>query len=243
MIFYFTGTGNSRWVAEQLSALLGDEAVDIATCLHTEETPAVKDTIGVVFPVHSWMPPRPVMQFLSHLSVPDGTYRYAVCTCGDDAGKAMTHLSHSFHLDAAWSVFMPNTYVPMFQLDTDEVAAKKIDAARKLMPEIAQSVAARASVWKVYEGSFPRVKSYVINPLFLRFYIRPQKFHVDKGCTSCGVCVRLCPMANVCLVDGHPVWGRNCIHCMACLHGCPVGVIQYGNSTQKKGRYRLNRYL
>lgn len=243
MIFYFTGTGNSRWVAKQLSVLLDDETADIATCLRTRVIPVVKDAVGVVFPVHSWMPPSPVMQFLSYLSVPGGTYRYAICTCGDDAGKAMTLLSRSFHVDAAWSVFMPNTYVPMFQLDADEVAAKKIDAARKLIPEITQSVAARSSVWHVYEGSFPRVKSYVINPLFLRFFVRPHKFHTSEGCVSCGVCVRLCPMANVRLADGHPVWGRQCIHCMACLHGCTAGVIQYGNSTQKKGRYRLTRYL
>lgn len=29
MIFYFSGTGNSRWAASQIAALTGDEAVDI----------------------------------------------------------------------------------------------------------------------------------------------------------------------------------------------------------------------
>lgn len=29
MIFYFSGTGNSRWAARQIAALTGDEAVDI----------------------------------------------------------------------------------------------------------------------------------------------------------------------------------------------------------------------
>ena len=45
------------------------------------------------------------------------------------------------------------------------------------------------------------------------------------------------------LADGSPAWGDNCIHCMACLHGCPSGVIQFGKSTRRKGRYNLSRYL
>ena len=52
-----------------------------------------------------------------------------------------------------------------------------------------------------------------------------------------------CPVGNIRLVDGHPVWGKQCIHCMACLHFCPRKVIQYGKATQKKGRYRLEDYL
>ena len=244
MIFYFTGTGNSRWVAGKLAAATGDEVYDISRCLRSGEVPPVICArVGVVFPVHSWKAPRPVVHFLSRLQVPAGVYRYAVCTCGDDAGKTMQCLSRVFPLDAAWSVIMPNTYVPMFSLDTDLVASGKVQAARKLIAEIARSVQAASGVWKVHEGHFPRLKSYVVNPLFGRFVIRTRGFHTDEGCTSCGTCVQLCPMGNVQLVDGRPAWGASCIHCMACLHGCPVEVIQYGTSTQNKGRYRLARYL
>lgn len=243
MIFYFTGTGNSRWVAGQLASALGDEVHDMAVCLRTGEIPRPDGKVGVVFPVHSWRVPRPVLHFLSHLPVPDGTYRYAVCTCGDDAGKAMDFLSRTFAIDAAWSVFMPNTYVPMFRLDADDVAAAKIEDTRKRIPEIARHVREGLPAWEVHEGSFPRFKSYVLGMLFNRFVVHSRGFHTDEGCTSCGTCVRLCPMDNVRLADGSPAWGDNCIHCMACLHGCPSGVIQFGKSTRRKGRYNLSRYL
>ena len=246
MIFYFTGTGNSRWVAEQLAAALGDETYDMAECMRSGVVPvkyAPGEKVGVVFPVHSWKAPLPVLRFLSRLNVPAGIYCYAVCTCGDDAGKAMKSLSRVFNLDAAWSVRMPNTYVPMFQLDSDELAFSKINAARVLIPEIAKSVSGELCEWKVYEGSLPWVKSYILNPLFHRFLVRTRGFHTDEGCTSCGTCVRLCPMGNIHLEHGRPAWGKECIHCMACLHGCPSAVIQYGKSTREKGRYRLSRYL
>ena len=50
-------------------------------------------------------------------------------------------------------------------------------------------------------------------------------------------------LPNIKMVDGRPVWGKQCIHCMACLHACPQEVIQYGKTTRKKGRYRLTDYL
>lgn len=36
MIFYFTGTGNSLWVAKALSEALGEQLVSIAEELHKE---------------------------------------------------------------------------------------------------------------------------------------------------------------------------------------------------------------
>ena len=37
MIFYFTGTGNSLWVAKTLSETLGEPLISIADELHKEE--------------------------------------------------------------------------------------------------------------------------------------------------------------------------------------------------------------
>ena len=37
MIFYFTGTGNSLWVAKALSEALGEQLVSIADELHKEK--------------------------------------------------------------------------------------------------------------------------------------------------------------------------------------------------------------
>ena len=117
-------------------------------------------------------------------------------------------------------VFMPNTYVPMFQLDADDVAAAKIEDTRKRIPEIARHVREGLPAWEVHEGSFPRFKSYVLGMLFIRFVVHSRGFHTDEGCTSCGTCVRLCPMDNVRLADGSPAWGDNCIQ----LHGMPAWV-------------------
>lgn len=155
----------------------------------------------------------------------------------------MNRLAEHFPLDAAWSVAMPNTYVPMFDLDDEALCRKKIENARLAITSIVEDVIARKKAWNVHEGGAAWLKTYVVNPLFVRFIIGSKGFHVDEGCISCGICGKSCPVGNIRLVDGRPVWGKHCIHCMACLHFCPRKVIQYGKATQKKGRYRLGDYL
>ena len=246
MILYFTGTGNSRWIAERLADATHDTVLNIADCLKQEVMPeelTAAEKIGIVFPVHSWYAPRVVVDFLLQLQLPHCRYRYAVCTCGDDMGKGMNRLAKRFPLDAAWSVAMPNTYIPMFHLDDEALCHTKIKDAYQLIASIASEVLQQKKVWKVHEGGAAWLKTYVINPLFVHFIIRSDGFYIDKGCISCGLCSQSCPVNNIETVNRHPAWGEECIHCMACVHACPQKVIQYRKATQKKGRYRLTNYL
>lgn len=248
MICYFSGTGNSRWVARQLAAATHDTVCDMAACLRRKAGPgealAGAETVGFVFPIHGWYAPRPVRGFMRRLSLPRCRYRYAVCTCGDDAGKGMSRLARHFPLDAAWSVAMPNTYIPMFRLDDDALCRRKVAEARLSVGRIAQSVNRREHVWQVHEGGAAWLKTYVVHPLFERFCVRAKGFRAESACTACGLCVRACPMGNVSPGEGgRPVWGTDCIHCMACVHACPVRAIQYNKVTRDKGRYRLADYL
>ena len=71
MIFYFSGTGNSRWVAESLGKRLEDAVEDIADVkIEKEEyTLPEGEILGFVFPVYAWAPPTIVMDFISLLQL------------------------------------------------------------------------------------------------------------------------------------------------------------------------------
>lgn len=66
MIFYFSGTGNSRWAAEQIAALTGDETRDIS---RLEKTPEIRNEgqIGLVFPIYAWGVLEPMLDFVKTL--------------------------------------------------------------------------------------------------------------------------------------------------------------------------------
>ncbi|MCX5694554.1 MAG: EFR1 family ferrodoxin, partial [Candidatus Omnitrophica bacterium] len=58
-----------------------------------------------------------------------------------------------------------------------------------------------------------------------------------EKCTKCGLCVKVCPVMNIQMQDGKPVWLTHCQHCMGCLQWCPVEAIQYRSLTLGKKRY------
>ena len=60
-----------------------------------------------------------------------------------------------------------------------------------------------------------------------------------RDCIGCGQCAKRCPMNNVTIKDGKPVWGKVCTHCMACICYCPVGAIEYGKKSVGQPRYHF----
>ena len=240
MIYYFSGTGNSKWVAEQLAVLTGDKAESVIRAVKDGPT-AICTTgdipFGIVFPVYAWGPPTIVLKFLSSVRAYDPVFTYAVCTCGDNAGNTMEKLRRKFSFKSAYSVVLPNNYIPMFEPDSPDLVRQKIDAARKRLPEIAADIIARRNVFDVRKGAFAALKTTVVNPLFNRFAMSPSRFFVETTCNGCGLCERNCPMGTIKLINNRPVWRGTCQQCMSCINRCPQQAIQYGKTTRKRRRY------
>jgi ferredoxin len=62
-------------------------------------------------------------------------------------------------------------------------------------------------------------------------------FRADGRCNGCGVCARICPVSNVEMVGGRPVWQHRCEQCFACLQWCPGEAIQFRGNTSGQRRY------
>lgn len=248
-IFYFSGTGNSRYVAQTLARLTGDALYDMTQASDTVRGALRYDRIGWVFPVHAWGLPRWVRRFIQ--SLPEGfaapeAYVYGVMTCGDDIGLADRELrsvlqTKGMALRAVFSVQMPNTYVclPGFDVDSEAVANRKLDAARPALDAIAADIlSARRGVSRVTPGSMPWVKSCVLRPLFNRFFVTDRYFHAQPSCNGCHACSAHCPVQNIRhRPDGRPEWLGHCTGCLACYHTCPQHAVRFGHTTRHKGQY------
>ena len=89
-------------------------------------------------------------------------------------------------------------------------------------------------------GLLDRLLSGMVNPVFYAAIVRDRGFCATGACTGCGRCAALCPLENIRLRDGRPVWNGNCTHCMACICACPAGAIEYGKASEGKPRYYLD---
>lgn len=249
MILYFSGTGNSAWVARSLASSLNEsEPVEISRRLLDEPTIDLTGHQRVVWvlPVYSWAIPTTVVKFMKRVTLTNGVRlpHFMVVTCGDDTGNIDRQWRRimsrrGWGAVGCWSVTMPNTYTAMkgFDVDLPELAAEKLQKAPERVGLIANSISEGSHATDIVRGRFAALKSGIIKAWFHRFAMNPRRFNVSDSCISCGKCERVCPTVNVRLVDGRPQWGDNCALCLACYHNCPVHAINYGKSTRSKGQY------
>ena len=260
MIFYFSGCGNSKYVAETIAAGLNDTLTFIPEASREgryDYTLAEGERLGFVFPVYSWAPPKLVLDFVKKLTVkvPEPVegptskpYIYFACTCGDNCGltekvfrKAVEEKGWS--LSACFSVQMPETYIGMagFKLDTPENAKLKIDRANDLLKRNITRLINKEHFSEMVVGGLAWLKTYLVNPGFNRSATDDSKYLSTEACIHCGKCVETCPLKNITLEEGRPKWHGHCTMCMGCYHHCPVNAIQYGKATVGKGQYYFGR--
>ena len=278
MIFYFSGTGNTKWVASQIADAIGEELLympDLIRKGQYEYEWHEGERIGFCFPTHGWQPPGIVREFIRKLRMrgfgnpqlkasefgnsEELPYCWALTTCGDNMGEAMTifnkDLAKNTKLNVAdgqplqaetlFSVIMPESYVclPFMKTDTEEKEAMKIELAKLQLPHIIQMIEERRrGIEELEKGATPRLYSYVIGGYFNKRMITDRKFTVDEDvCIKCGKCAKVCPVDNI--KGTPPAWIHNgrCTCCLACYHHCPVHAINYGSITRRRGQYYFGR--
>ncbi|MDE5887723.1 MAG: EFR1 family ferrodoxin [Muribaculaceae bacterium] len=251
MIYYFSGTGNSRAAAKSIGERLGEQ-IGLISQINPNEEVFRGEMLGFIFPVYAWGVPPLVLNFISHFSqefidvIKDKSIPvWVVMTCGDEVALAPEMIQRTcdikgIKIKSIWSVIMPNDYVllPGFDVDSREVEKEKLDKAPARISEIVTGLCEGKEGVFVVRGSMAWIKTKLVYPLFKRWGVFPKKWHHTDACVGCGICVKNCPLKNIRLSDsGFPLWGENCCSCVACYHSCPRHAVEYGKATKGKGQY------
>ena len=247
MIFYFSATGNSKYVAERIAEATDDRLISLRDAIRSRSyryDVGREERVGFVAPVYFCGLPSILQFFLEKLELRgyEDQYVYVVLTCGNVTGDAASQLGKQLKrrgilLSAQFGIPMVDNYVPAFRMPGREEADEVLDRAEEYIDEARRAIRAKGI------GDYNRCQGAVPGILtaghILYAHGRSTKpFVVTDQCISCGLCQEICPCGAIALSGGRPQWRKpQCVQCMGCLHRCPAEAIRWKRAGEDRGRY------
>jgi ferredoxin len=243
IIYYFTGTGNSLWVAKELAAVLGDTELAAMVDLPAGPIATNAQAIGVVFPVHMWGLPHRVLDWAARIAADPGKYYFAAAANAGQVSRTLIQLQEvlakrGVALAAGADCVLPTNYIPWGGPGPKAKQEARFTQTRARVQQLAETVRAgrvepvdRGPLWhrvlftRLYHLSFPHIAQM------------DKDFWTDDHCNGCGICAKICPSKNIAMIDQKPQWQHRCEQCLACIQWCPQVAVQYGKKTPAYARY------
>lgn len=246
MIFCFSGTGNSRYVARCAAEALGETVLDLNERIRAGDTSPVESgrRLVIVTPTYAWRIPRIVRDWLLHTDLPGAEQVWFLMTCGSEIGNADRYnRALSRELGLAYmgtaQIVMPENYIAMFRVPQADEAREIVARAQRDIDRATAAIRAGFSFPPPRCSLYGRFMSGPVNPIFYTCFVKAKAFVAGDACVGCGLCAEHCPTGNIRLQAGRPVWGDRCTHCMACICYCPTEAIEYGKKSFGKPRYHF----
>ena len=250
-IFAFTGTGNTLRVCNILASELQKNNADVDINLIKDVTDKqivqTFDKIIIAYPVHGFNTPKVMLDFLNDLPCDKANKSAFIVRVSGEAlnlnnaagivpKKILT--KKGYKVNGEFMYIMP--YNIIFH-HTDNMATRMINDARLRAIKDAKSIL-NDNCKLNKNGLFNRFVSFVCKIEHLAMPMFGKHYKTTVACISCGICEKLCPTNNISLKDGKPIFGKNCVGCMACSFDCPKDAIRISllDGWRVNGAYNFN---
>ena len=239
VIFFFSGTGNTWWVADRIKRLLDARGIN-ADIVSTDTVDSKKadwwirsaDLVLFGWPVYEHDLPAPVKSFIENLyAVEKGKHIHVFCTTSGFTADGAIISRRRFKekgldIDSAAHFTMPfHLYISKGnKTQTNEKTIqrilagceKRVDAYVNELLGGKVAVRGRGLGWL---GAIQRL------PYMVGRERRRNRMGVDEArCTHCGACAELCPAGNIKFQD-MPHFQGSCAQCLRCYAFCPASAI------------------
>jgi len=263
LILYFSGTGNTDYVAKYLHRKL--TSFSVHSCLSSIEDISPEkstefDLLIIGFPVYAGGPPTFFQDYLN--SLPDVKCKgiFVFCTKAMFVGAAINNVYDQLipkgYIPLDYKIIgMPGTDgLPFMSKSANYVqkALKRDYSDIKEINEFAEII--KYTIDEVNQGKNIDTLAglapkgiLLLNIVFqllwnLGYEFAKKKiiprFRVDEKCVQCGLCLKQCPSKNISLVNNSIVFNTHCYMCMRCINQCPREAIQIGKATVNKFRWK-----
>lgn len=255
IIYYFSGTGNTWWLSNELKKQLDQKGHQ--TLCHSIETLTDDevqtqllnlDHIVIGFPVYGSTAPKLMLDFINHL--PDAKFGQSVSIFGTQAiasgdtayyiskllDKKGYHVLHTMHF-----IMMTNLHVPRFKFIRPKNDDRVAKLHEKTLPKVQKLSDAIISNKKMIAGK--NLFGFLIGSMqrtLIHWFVAKASsdFEVDKSrCIKCNQCVRICPTKNITFVNDSYEFKESCMLCMRCYSYCPKHAILIGEASIDEVKY------
>jgi ferredoxin len=191
--------------------------------------------------------PRIVEDYIIKVNFLGTKKAYFVLTCGTHTLNAVHYVQtlcrkKGLELLGFDEILMPENYIALFTAPNKEESDAIIAKAETKVTQLAMDIRDKVTLpgFKKTGSIKGQISSSIMNPVCYKLVFHADGFHSTEKCIHCEKCAKLCPLNNIDMVEGTPVWREKCTHCMACICGCPKEAIEYKKQTQGKTRYYLS---
>lgn len=258
-IVYFSGTGNTRFVLERVKDIFpekmsGDiELIPVANAIKNPGTLNDDDfTLGLSFPVYDYKPPEIIMDFMKSMEKKENPIpTFVISTYTSDALDCNSHaidmlLRKNYYVIEECSIKAPGASVFLYGNPENRLVKDHITFAGNFDSQIDDFTSHLMSGLSRFSEKpytlpyrfhkFNRPLQIISKLTFGNIFYRNLK--INKDCSGCGKCVKVCPEENLKLVnDSLQIIKKNgCHRCLGCVQACSKAAINF-TSSKRRGFY------
>ena len=246
LLIYFSGTGNTKLVANRIAKFLNVEIKNIEDDCDFKNLLLEKETILIMYPVYYSTPPIIMRDFLEkykkNLEMKNiMSIVTQMCFSGDGAYILKDYIPKNADLIYSRHINMPSNIsnIPVISFWGNFFSNLKIKHALKKADKISNEIINNNLKTQGNTKFWNKIGLSQRSGGLEKENSKRSNVWIDDSCIACGICEKNCPVNNLVIKDEKVVAQNKCIFCTRCENTCPQKSIRILINKKVKNQYRV----
>lgn len=253
IIYYFSGTGNSKNVVTWVTQVLNERGIEpiVVSVKETDRLSiAAPDPEAIVFfisPVHGFNYPPVMLHYIWRFPKSNNKVVLMNTRAGMLLGKVITpglsgiafYLAglllkiKGYSIKGTCPVDLPSNWLSLHPALNKRTISFLHEKNKQRVQRFTNQI---LDGKQVYKGKYEIIQDMLIAPVAAVYYLLgrfmiAKTFYASSACDNCGSCIKGCPVHAIKEVDHRPFWTFHCESCMKCMGNCHTRAIETSHGT------------